>query len=270
MNKIVLDLETQKTFEEVNGRQMHLLKISVVGVYDYAKDNYMTFEEKNICDLEKILKWADLVIGFNIKRFDFLVLEPYLSIQVRKLPVLDIMEEITRVVGHRVSLNSIAQATLGMKKSGSGLEAVRLFREGRIEALKKYCLDDVRITKELYEHGRNHGELSFTSKYGSRQRSVPVSWIINDSKISDILQEAFNDKKQIEIEYISRAHHQKEDFKKKRIVDIYSLTGLYFEALCHLRKDLRTFRIDRVLNAKIIKQNYIVPHDYVPKVFQTS
>lgn len=178
MNKIVLDLETQKTFEEVGGRQMHLLKISVVGIYHYAQDRYMTFEEKEIPGLEEILKSADLVIGFNIKRFDFLVLEPYLSVPARKLPALDIMEEITRVVGHRVSLDSVAQATLGRKKSGSGLEAVRLFREGKIEALKRYCLDDVKITKELYEYGQKHGELSFTSKYGSRQRSVPVGWTI--------------------------------------------------------------------------------------------
>ena len=267
MNKIVLDLETQKTFEEVNGRQMHLLKISVVGVYHYTKDKYMTFEEKEICVLEEILKSADLVIGFNIKRFDFPVLEPYLSIQARKLPALDIMEEITRVVGHRVSLNSVAQATLGMEKSGSGLEAVRLFREGRIEALKKYCLDDVRITKELYEYGQKHGQLSFTSKYGSRQRSVPVDWTISDWKICNILQRAFQDKKQVEIEYISGTHHQKEDSKKKRRVDIYSLAGLYFEAFCHLRKELRTFRIDRVLSAKMIKQNYAIPDDYVPRVF---
>jgi len=246
MNKIVLDLETQKTFEEVGGRQMHLLKISVVGVYHYAKDKYMAFEEKEISDLEKILKSVDLVIGFNIKRFDFLVLEPYLSIPARKLPALDIMEEIARVAGHRVSLDSVAQATLGMKKSGSGLKAVRLFREGKIEALK----------------------LSFTSKYGSRQYSIPVGWTIKGGKkISDILQEAFNNKKQIEIEYISSAHRQGEDFRKKRKVDIYSLGGFYFEAFCHLRNELRTFRIDRVLNAKIIKQNYIIPDNYTPRVF---
>lgn len=268
INKIVLDLETQKTFEEVGGRQMHLLKISVVGIYHYPEDKYMTFEEKEIPGLEEILKLADLVIGFNIKRFDFLVLEPYLSIPARKLPALDIMEEITRVVGHRVSLDSVAQATLGMKKSGSGLEAVRLFREGRIEALKRYCLDDVKITKELYEYGQKHAELSFTSKYGSRQHSVPVNWAIKGKKvISDILQEAFNERKQVEIEYISSRARQGENFRKKRRVDIYSWGDFYFEAFCHLRNELRTFRIDRVLKAKIIKQNYTIPDDYVPRVF---
>jgi DEAD/DEAH box helicase domain-containing protein len=182
MNRIVLDLETQKTFEEVGGRHMHLLRVSVVGVYHYLKDKYMIFEEREVPALEEILKSVDLIVGFNVKRFDFLVLEPYLSIPVRKLPALDIMEEITRVTGHRVSLDSVAQATLGVRKSGSGLEAVSLFREGRIEALKRYCLDDVRITRKLYEYGQRHGELSFVSRRGWNQYSIPVSWTTKNEK----------------------------------------------------------------------------------------
>jgi len=88
------------------------------------------------------------------------------------------MEEIVRVTGHRVSLNSVAQATLGEGKSGSGLEAIRFFREGRMGKLKRYCLDDVRITKEIYEYGLKYGKLSFTSKYDRNKHSVPVSWSI--------------------------------------------------------------------------------------------
>jgi len=175
-NKVVLDLETQKSFDEVGGRKMHLLRVSVVGIYSYFNNKYITFEEKEIPGLEKILKSADLIIGFNIKRFDLPVLEPYLSIPIYSLPALDIMEEIVRVTGHRVSLNSVAQATLGEVKSGSGLEAVRFFREGKMEKLKRYCLDDVRITKEIYEYGLKYKKLSFISKYGRSKRSIPISW----------------------------------------------------------------------------------------------
>jgi len=267
MNRIVLDVETQKTFEEVGGRHMHLLKVSVVGIYHYLKGKYITFEEREIPYLEEILRSVDLVIGFNIKKFDFLVLEPYLSIPVRKLPALDIMEEITRVTGHRVSLDSVAQATLGVRKSGSGLEAVRLFRESRIEELKRYCLDDVRITKELYEYGQKHGELSFASKRGWNQYSIPVSWITkNEKTISSILQEAFKNRERIEIEYISSTARSGEDFRKRRKVDIYSFGDFYFEAFCHLRNELRTFRVDRVLNVKMTNQSYTIPNDYVPGI----
>jgi len=175
-NKIVLDLETQKSFDEVGGRKMHLLRVSVVGVYSYLNDKYITFEEKEIPELEKGLKSAGLIIGFNIKGFDLPVLEPYLSISIHNLPVLDIMEEIVRVTGHRVSLNSVAQATLGKEKSASGLDAIRFYREGEMEKLKRYCLNDVQITKEIYEYGLRYAKLSFTSKYGKGKRSIPISW----------------------------------------------------------------------------------------------
>ena len=173
-NKIVLDLETQKSFDEVGGRKMHLLKISVVGVYSYLNDKYTTFEEREISELEKLLKSAGLIIGFNIKKFDLPVLEPYLSIPIHSLPVLDIMQEIVRVTGHRVSLNSVAQATLGKGKSGSGLDAIRFYREGKMEKLKRYCLNDVQITKEIYDYGLKYGKLSFASKYGRSKRSIPI------------------------------------------------------------------------------------------------
>jgi len=180
-NRVILDLETQKSFDEVGGRKMHLLRVSVVGIYSYFNDKYTTFEEKEIPELEKILKSASLIIGFNIKRFDLPVLEPYLSIPMHSLPTLDIMEEVVRVTGHRVSLNSVAQATLGEVKSGSGLDAIRFFREGKMEKLKRYCLDDVRITREIYEYGLKYGKLAFTSKYGRKKRSIPVSWGIPPS-----------------------------------------------------------------------------------------
>jgi len=172
--KIVLDLETQNTFDEVGGRFMDRLKVSVTGIYDYSRDKYLTFEENEMVELEEVLKSAGLIIGFNIKRFDFPVLQPYLSISVGELPALDIMEEIIRVTGHRVSLENVAQGTLKKGKTGDGLDAVRFFREGRIEEVKKYCLQDVRLTREIYEYGRSRGEVCFVSKYGGGVRSVPV------------------------------------------------------------------------------------------------
>ena len=136
-NALVLDLETQKTFNEVGRENLHKLKISVVGVYDYQDDNYRTYEENEIMELEQRLTAADLIIGFNIRRFEMAVLQPYLFTSVEALPVLDLMEEIEKVRGHRVSLQSVAQATLGTAKSGQGLDAVTLFHEGKMEELKR-------------------------------------------------------------------------------------------------------------------------------------
>ena len=174
MNLSVLDLETQKTFSEVGRDKLHQLKISVAGYYDYASGLYLTFEENEISRLEEYLKRSDLVIGFNINGFDLPVLQPYLAGRIEDVPVLDILEEIKNVLGHRVSLQSLAIGTLNQTKSGSGWDAVRLFHEGRMEELKRYCLDDERITKDIFEYGRDHGRVYFKSQKDFGIHEVPV------------------------------------------------------------------------------------------------
>ncbi len=173
---VVLDLETQKGFHEVDRKKLHLLKVSVACIYDSKTDSYQAFEEKEMLKLEEILKQADLIVGFNIRDFDMEVLAPYLMTPVKNLPLLDIMVEIEKVRGHRVSLQSVAQATLQSSKSGSGWDAIRLFKEGRMEELKKYCLDDVRITKDIYEYGLKTGKVSFISNRDYQAHEVPVDW----------------------------------------------------------------------------------------------
>lgn len=175
---IVFDVETQHEFSEVGGRaNPHLLKVSVVGCYSYKHDKFLAFEEKEIPEFEKMLKEASLLIGFNTKFFDYPVLQPYLKeIDLKKIPACDIMEDVAQILGHRLSLDSIAQATLGAQKSGNGLDAIRYFREGNMESLKKYCLDDVRLTRDIFEYGKTHGKLLYTSKYRPDALSVPVRW----------------------------------------------------------------------------------------------
>ena len=175
--EIVLDLETQKSFDEVGGRHnLEALKVSVAGVYDYGKDQYLVFEEQELPRCEELLKTAVKIIGFNIIGFDFRVLAPYMkTLSTSQLPALDIMKEIERKVGHRVSLDSVATATLGTKKTGHGLDALKYFRDGNMAALKEYCLQDVKLTKELYDHGRHHRRLSYYSKSGALM-TVPLDW----------------------------------------------------------------------------------------------
>lgn len=178
---IVLDIETQNAFSDVGGfRNLEALKVSLVGTYLYKTDEYRCFLESEINELEKLLMEKPLVIGFNTRRFDFAVLKPYLKFNPDTLPQLDVMEEMTKVLGHRVSLDSVAQATLGVKKTGDGLAAIRYFREGEIEKLKKYCLDDVRLTRELYEYGAKNKELFYTSKFGNGRKSCAIRWDIPD------------------------------------------------------------------------------------------
>lgn len=173
---VTLDIETQRGFHEVDRKKLHLLKVSVACIHDSATDSYHAYEERELSRLEEVLKQADLIVGFNIREFDMEVLAPYLATPVKSLPVFDLLEEIERVRGHRVSLQSVAQATLQSSKSGSGWDAIKLYREGRMEELKKYCFDDVRITKDVYEYGCKHGKISFVSNRDYGTHDVPVDW----------------------------------------------------------------------------------------------
>ncbi|NQS99910.1 MAG: ribonuclease H-like domain-containing protein, partial [Candidatus Omnitrophica bacterium] len=154
---LVLDLETKKSFDEVEGRKFELLGVSIVGVYSYRLDQYKTFLESEIKQLQSLLEQAKLVIGFNIKRFDFPVLQPYLDLDLSKLNSLDIFEHVQKSLGFRLGLNSLAQATLDIGKSGSGLDALKYFRQGEMDKLAQYCQQDVFVTRQLYEYGNRHG-----------------------------------------------------------------------------------------------------------------
>lgn len=175
-NFVVLDIETQKGFHEVDRKKLHLLKVSCACIYDSRTDQYYAFEEKEMMKLEEFLKKADLVIGFNVRDFDMEVLQPYLMTPIKNFPVLDILVEFEKVRGHRISLQSVAQATLKSSKSGSGWDALQLFRDGKMEELKKYCMDDVRITKDVYEYGLKHGKILFVSNRDYQTHEVPIDW----------------------------------------------------------------------------------------------
>jgi len=178
-NILVLDVETQKSFKEIGkSKAMSLskLKISVVCVYDFLTDAYTSYEEKDIMKFEQRLQAADLLVGFNIRRFDMPVLQPYLFKTVDQFPVLDLRDDIEKARGHRSSLDSVARATVKEGKSGDGAEALVLFKEGRMEELKKYCKDDVRLTKNIYEYGCREGKIYFTSTWDFKTHEIPVDW----------------------------------------------------------------------------------------------
>ncbi len=173
---VVLDVETQKSFDEVKGRNFAELGISVAGLYRHSLKKYEAYEEKDLGQLNQILSDATVVVGFNTKGFDYTVLQPYLKIPLQKIKTLDIMDEIKNILGHRVSLNSVSKATLNEGKNGDGLEAIRLYKAGEIEKIKTYCLNDVRLTKEVYEFALKHHFLRYLSKDGQNSLEVKVNW----------------------------------------------------------------------------------------------
>lgn len=172
--QIVLDLETKKGFNEVAGRDVSLLGVSVAVIYSYREAQFRTFWEQELEQLLPYLQQAELIIGFNIKKFDFPVLQPYLNIDFTPLNTLDIFEEVECHLGFRLGLNSLAQTTLKTGKSGTGLDALKYYRQGELEKLAQYCRQDVLVTRDLYEYGRTHGHLLFQRK--GDIETIPVRW----------------------------------------------------------------------------------------------
>ncbi|MEK7147009.1 MAG: ribonuclease H-like domain-containing protein [Patescibacteria group bacterium] len=159
MDKIVLDIETKNSFFEVGQDNTAALEPSFVGLYSYNQDAYLSFFENDFDKLGEVLKRTRLVVGFCLRRFDLPVLKRFFSFDVTAIPSVDIFEDIQKAVGFRIGLGALAYANLGVGKTGHGLEAIDLYKSGRLEQLKNYCLNDVKITKELYEMAQKQGYL---------------------------------------------------------------------------------------------------------------
>ncbi|MSU75658.1 MAG: hypothetical protein EXS55_04045 [Candidatus Magasanikbacteria bacterium] len=164
--EVVFDIETQNTFADVNN-DFKKLKISCVSIYQYETDAYTSFEERELKNLWPILEKADRLIGYNSAHFDLPVMANYYLGDFSKFPHLDIMVQVKENLGFRLKLNDIAQATLdNIEKSAEGLQAIRWWKEGKIDEIKKYCEQDVRVTKEVYEFGKKNKQLFYKSLTG--------------------------------------------------------------------------------------------------------
>lgn len=175
MNDIVLDIETQNTFEEVGGFFTDKLKVSLVVAYYYATDTYESYLEADLPVMFQKMETGGRIIGYNSIGFDMPVLNNYYAGDLLKLPQLDILKEIEKSLGYRIKLDDVAAATIGTGKSSHGLQAVAWWKEGKIDEIREYCQQDVKITKEVYEFGLKNGYVLFDNRAGERQL-IPVNF----------------------------------------------------------------------------------------------
>ena len=166
MNEIIFDIETQNTFADV-GNDFKKLRVSVVSIYSSDSNTYQSFTYQELGRLWPILERADRIIGFNSEHFDLPVLNNYYLGDLLLLPHLDIMKTVKDALGMRIKLADLAEATLdNVTKSADGLQAIRWWKEGKIDEIKKYCEQDVRVTKELYDFGRANKQLFYKNFKG--------------------------------------------------------------------------------------------------------
>src|SRR6516164_9856598 len=168
-NIVYFDLETQKSAEEVGGWN-HISKMAMsVGVtFSTARGDYKIYGEKQVNDLIADLQRADLVVGFNILRFDYEVLHGYTPLDLKQLPTLDMLVELQNQLQHRLSLDSIATATFGVEKTAEGLQALDWYRQGRLMEIAEYCCYDVKLTRLVHEYGVQSRQLHYHNRFGKK------------------------------------------------------------------------------------------------------
>ncbi len=169
MLQVILDVETKKTFDEVGGFFPDRLGVSFVGVN--VRDRYgdsgemRSFFENDLPDLFPLLERADVAVGYNIDGFDMPALAPYYTGDIEAIPTLDIMDRIKDSFGHRIKLDSVAKETLGQGKIGDGLDAIKYYHNQQLDKLEEYCIQDVRVTRDVYDFGLKNGKVKFRNKW---------------------------------------------------------------------------------------------------------
>lgn len=178
MNNIVyFDLETQKAADEVGGwGNIRDMRMSVGVTFSTARGTYVIYDERGVNDLIEELRRADLVVGYNNLRFDYEVLaghSPFFD--PTQLRTLDMLVELEKVKKHRLSLDALATATLGVEKTSDGMQALRWWREGKLLEIAEYCCYDVKITRLIHEYGRDHHKLYYVNRLGQKE-ALKVDW----------------------------------------------------------------------------------------------
>ena len=171
MKRITFDIETIGDFGS-NG-DFSNLEVTVVGVHNSESGELTSYFKEDLPKLWPLFESADVIVGYNSEHFDIPILNKYYAGDLTKIKSVDLLKEIKNVLGRRLKLDNIAEATLGKKKSGNGIEAVTWWKQGLYEKVRDYCLDDVRITNQLYEYAKKHGSLKYKD-YESGVREIKL------------------------------------------------------------------------------------------------
>jgi DEAD/DEAH box helicase domain-containing protein len=173
------DLETQRSAEDVGGwSNIHKMGLAIGVVWDSQDQKFFTYEEKDAWQLVDKLRTADLAVGFNIIGFDYTVLQPYSDFDLQEINTFDMLADVKKQLGFRLSLNHLAQHTLNAKKSADGLVSLQWYKEGKMDKIIQYCKQDVEITRDLFLFGEKNGYVNYQSRSGNPLQ-LTVNWKSN-------------------------------------------------------------------------------------------
>ena len=175
---VLFDVETLRSAAEVGGfGNCHRMGVAIAVACFLEEGSFAAYGERQVYDLATALRQATLVVGFNVKRFDFGVLAGYTGEDYcRTLPTLDLLEDIHLRLGFRVGMGRLALDTLGLGKSADGLQSLEWVKQGRLDLVEEYCRHDVEILRDLYLHGRREGCLFYHDQRRDVRLRLAVDW----------------------------------------------------------------------------------------------
>ncbi len=161
MRAITFDIESISDSNVRGHIDVNEQELTVVAIHDSETGEYSSYFKEDLPRLWPILERADQLIGFNSDTFDIPLLNRYYPGDLSHIRSLDLLSEVQKVLGRRIRLQSLAEATLGKGKKGDGLKAGEWWKEGKKDKVAEYCIEDVRLTRELYEYAMKHGVLKY-------------------------------------------------------------------------------------------------------------
>ncbi len=178
MRAITFDIETTGAAGALARNDLSRMEISIVGIHDSETNEYTSYSKEEFPQLWPILERADMLIGFNSDSFDIPILNKYYPGDLSRIKSLDLLVEVQKALGRRIRLQSIAEATLNRGKGGNGLQAIEWWAKGEVDKIRKYCIEDVRITREIFEYAVKNGSLKYMDLRTKREMKIDTrEWL---------------------------------------------------------------------------------------------
>jgi len=174
MRRIVFDIETTGEMFGGGGIDLARQELTVCCIHDSETNEFSSYFQEDLPKLWPVLERCDLLVGYNSDHFDIPILNKYYSGDLTKIKSLDLLKEVKDVLGRRLRLDNIAEATLGRGKTANGLQAVKWWKEGKKDLVRDYCIEDVRVTKDVYEYALKHGALKYTDFDSNSKRDIKL------------------------------------------------------------------------------------------------
>lgn len=175
MRAITFDIESISDSNVRGHVDVDEQELIVVAIHDSESGEYTSYFREELPKLWPILERSDMLIGFNSDTFDVPLLNRYYPGELTHIRSLDLLSEVQKALGRRIRLQSLAEATLGKGKKGDGLKAGEWWREGKKDKVAEYCVEDVRLTRELYDYALKHGVLKYMDLRTKRDIKLDTS-----------------------------------------------------------------------------------------------